>query len=226
MLVETLPLTYSIGLALLLSSLIFVWRYVALRKKALNALYNLPSVIVAGPKLVGKTSLIKLITNNDVSVHMFEDSLKFCRLKMDGQILQFIELPSVVDSKPVSIVSRKTNLQRLRIMNLKHLIYVFDMSKSSGTIENQLIDLENIKQAIGDIPQTIIANKVQNYTDEKLSLLKSKFGKVYEIPAFKDSNIDSKNLLQLNREFEDIADLVDGLSHDISTVINGSKLAT
>lgn len=217
--VETIPITLSIIFAVSVSGAIFALRYGILRKKSLEALYALPSVLVTGPKKVGKSSIIKLMTNEDVLTHAFKDDIKLCIVGKGKNAVQFIELPGLSDDITTTaegFLFKRLSLKKLKKFNMKHMIYIFDMSKSSEKFDNQLEDFDDIKKTVGDLPLTVIANKLHDSEKEKLEKLKSRFEKVYEISAFKNDGITSNTLLQLRKEFEDVTDLIDGLSRDIT----------
>jgi len=211
MFVETLPLIYSIVFSLSVSSVVFAWRYTVLRQNSIKALCSLPSVIVVGQKLSGKSSIIKLITKEEAYKHMFIDDISLYRMMGRRDIVQFVELPAIDGKKS------EVTLQKFKNLNSRHIIYIFDISKASAPLMNQLKALKIIKKTFSGVPLSIVANKVYDYKAKKLKQLKKKFGKVYEIPDLENSILESKtSKSQLKRELEDVARLVNDLAVGIS----------
>jgi len=183
------------------------------RKKSLATLYSLPSVLVVGQKLVGKSSIIRLITNEDVSKHMFVDDISLYRLMGRKDIIQFVELPAVTDGRG----SKKLDFGKFKKMNLKHIIYIFDMSESTVPFDTQLKGLDIIKKTFRGMPLSLVANKLEDTRDGNFGALKKKFGKVYKIPDLKVTKVKARRLPYLKEEVEDVTKLVDDLSIDISS---------
>jgi GTP1/Obg family GTP-binding protein len=203
-LTQTLPLVYSMIFAVSVAGAVFVWRYAALRKKAMDLLYSLPTILVAGPKLSGKSSMINLITNEETSAHIFMDNIKLSRLKLGGHTVQFVELPSVGYMK---VVDR---------MNLKNIIYIFDVSDSAKQIERQMQDLEMLKVRFGDVMVIPIANKVHDSKLGKLEGLRGKFERVYEIPDFGEYDKNAEIMSHMRKELEDITGILNGMYAEIA----------
>lgn len=204
---ENLPISHSIGLVIAVSATVFAWRFYIFRKNSLASLYSLPSILVTGPKLSGKTSLIKTITKSEISMHPFEYSLQLGYLKNENQTLQFIEVPSFVNRKI-------DNLQRFKKMNLKSIIYLFDVSKNSDTIESQLENFEITRNFFKGIPFLIVANKIDLAGKDSVEKLESKFEKIYEISSLDKGLIKPEDSLLLKREFEDLTRLIQDFSHE------------
>jgi GTP1/Obg family GTP-binding protein len=200
MLIQTLPVIISLIFASGVSAIVFAWRYVALRKKALNLLYSWPSILVAGPKISGKSWLIRLMTEQDVSEHVFVDDIGLSRVKIGERTIQFVEMPFAGSSE---------NLGKL---NLKRIMYVFDTSDSSEPLDRQLEHLDWIEKKFRDVRVVPIANKVRDSKSEKLRALKDKFERIYEIPDFEDYEKKPEHLLHLKKELGDLTDLIGELS--------------
>ena len=194
---ETLPIFYSLGLIIAVSATVFIWRFYIFRKKSLAAFYSIPSIIIGGIALAGKTSLIKAITKNEMSTNIFLENFQFSRFK-NGNILQLIEMPDF---------NKADDLERLKKLNLKSMIYLFDVSKDSLPIVKQIDSFENTKRVFDNIPAIILASKADSKDSEKITELKKKFEKIYEISALgkdKDS--------MLVKEFEDLNHLIKDIS--------------
>lgn len=204
-LIQTLPLVYSLVFAVSIAGVVFVWRYAALRKRAMDLLYSLPTILVAGPKLSGKSSMISMITNEDASTHIFMDNIRLSRLNLGGHTVQFVELPS----------AGYTNV--MDKLNLKSIIYIFDVSDSSKQqIERQMQDLEMLKVRFGDIEIIPIANKVQDSKRGEVEGLRGSFDRIYEIPDFGESERNAEIMSHMRKELQDITSILDGMPTELA----------
>jgi len=205
---ETFSIFYSIGLAVAVSATVFAWRFYIFRRNSLAILYSLPSIIVTGARLSGKTSLIKTITNSEIVTNPFEEGLSLSYLKNENRVLQFVEVLPIVEEN----IAR---LLKIKKLNLKSVIYLFDVSKNSDSIENQLENFENTKKFFGGIPLIIVANKIDE-NDGKLEKLNSRFEKIYEISSLYKSLNKPADSLVLKNEFEDLVHLIRDVSSEIA----------
>jgi GTP1/Obg family GTP-binding protein len=208
---EGLSIFYYIGLIATISTAVFTWRFYLFRRNSLSKLISLPSILIIGSKLAGKTSLIKTITKNDISIHPFANYLQLAYLKNENQIVQFIEGPSFAKEK-INII------KKLKKLNLKSIIYLFDVSKNSDTIENQLENFEDIRNFFSGASFLIVANKIDTVEKNKVEKLKNRFKKIYEISLADTGQSKLENVL-LKKELEDLNQLI----HDINYEIEGGK---
>jgi len=88
---QSLTIFQSITIVTSAAILIFLWRVYVFRKKSLNTLTQLPSIIVVGDKLSGKTSLVRAITKNEPLKHPLEDDLGINYLKEGDKKVQVID---------------------------------------------------------------------------------------------------------------------------------------
>lgn len=207
---ETFSIFYSTGLVVGISATVFAWRFYIFRRNSLAILYSLPSIVVTGAKLSGKTSLIKTITNSEIVTNPFEEGLSLSYLKNENRVLQFVEVLPIVEENI-------GNLLKIKKLNLKSVIYLFDVSKNSDSIENQLENFENTKNFFGEIPLIIVANKIDENDEKKLEELKSRFEKIYEVSSLYKSLNKPADSSVLKNEFEDLTHLIHDLSSEIAT---------
>lgn len=201
---ETFPIFYSMGIIVAASSSIFAWRFLHIRNKALNLLYSTPSVIVAGLKLSGKSSMIRALTNAQIVSHPFDNEIMLSYFKKGDRRLQFVELPAFGDV-------RKRYFQKLRKLNLRYILYIFDVSKGSTQIEEQIKDFKNIESMFVGIPAAVVANKIDAVEAQKLARLKNMFKNIHEI-SLVEKEVGKAKKAFLKKEFDDLSSLM----HDIS----------
>lgn len=207
---ETLPAFYSIALMIAISATVFGGRFYIFRKKSLLRLYASPSILIAGSRLSGKTSLIKAITGNDISIHPFKGSLSLAYLKSGDKTLQVIEDCCLIGGKG-------NNLKDLMKLDLISLIYIFDVSKDSEPIEVQLESFENTRKIFDKVPFMVVANKADIADMAKIERLEIKFEKVYKTSALDMDSSKMKDSLLLEKESEDLSLLIRNISNEIET---------
>jgi GTP1/Obg family GTP-binding protein len=206
---EGLSIFYSLGLISTVSAAVFTWRFYLFRTNSLAKLLSLPSILVIGSKISGKSSLINTITKSDISIHPFENDLQLAYLKNENQIVQFVEGPSFAKEKIDTI-------KKLKKLNLKSVIYLFDVSKNSDTIENQLENFEDIRNFFSGMPFLIVANKIDTVEKNKVEKLKNRFKKIYEISLVNIGQSKLENVL-LNKELEDLNQLINDINYEIES---------
>jgi len=206
---EGLSIFYSLGLISTVSAAVFTWRFYLFRTNSLAKLLSLPSILVIGSKISGKSSLINTITKSDISIHPFENDLQLAYLKNENQIVQFVEGPSFAKEKIDTI-------KKLKKLNLKSVIYLFDVSKNSDTIENQLENFEDIRNFFSGMPFLIVANKIDTVEKNKVEKLKDRFKKIYEISLANIGQSKLENVL-LKKELEDLNQLINDINYEIES---------
>jgi len=178
---ETFPIYTSITLLTAVSSAIVIWRFLALRKSLLSLSF-VPVFLVTGVKQSGKTSFINALSSRISAIA--------------GKQIQFIELPAIIDG---------TVDGEIKKVDPNLIIYIFDVSKDSLSIEKQIEDFENVRKIAGNVPYILVANKIDCVDEAKLAALESKFGKVIKLSL---KNADS---IDLKKEFEDLLTLAQSL---------------
>jgi len=193
---QSFPVFYSLGLVAIISTIMFFWRSQVLKKKIFEKLNSLPSLLVLGPSKSGKTTFLLSLSNSYPQNSILEDGMNISNLKIGDKEIQLIEIPFTKGVENLSIVKK---------MNVLGGFYIFDVSKNSLTIEEQLENFKLVKEFLKK-PLVLIANKIDVADTEKIEKLKNFGEEVYMI-----SLIDSSK----KKELEDIMVLMKKLSSEI-----------
>ena len=94
-------------------------------------------------------------------------------MSFNGKKLQFVE----------PYVEAMSNLQKFKKMNLICAIYVFDVSKESKPIEEQLENFMKTKENLKNLQFIPIANKIDVADPEKIKKLEAMQSLSHEIPV-------------------------------------------
>jgi GTP1/Obg family GTP-binding protein len=205
-LAENIPIFYSIGSVVAIAAGIFVWRFYVFRRNSLENLISTPSIVVTGMKFSGKSSLIRMITGDVISMNPVVDS-QTSYLQVGNQKIQFLELPAMD-----GLTDGYHNFKKI---NVKSLIFVFDVSKKSPLMEKQVETFESMKNLFG-VPYIVVANKLDLADRRKLDILEKKFEKIHEISSLGKYLTRTTDYDSLKKESEDVSKLM----HDILNEIN------
>jgi nucleolar GTP-binding protein len=167
---ESLSLLQSITVAILIAVGILIWRFHVFKKKHFKHLTEIPSIIILGPESSGKTSLIKKLTKSEVFPDPIEDHLNIAYLENGGKKFQ------VVDG---DITPR--NLEQLKKLNYKLIVYVFDPSPNSIPIEEQIKNFEKLKKFFGYAKIFPVVNKTDIADGERLNKIKNEIQNFFKI---------------------------------------------
>jgi GTP1/Obg family GTP-binding protein len=201
---ETIPISYSIGIISGIILIIFSWRFAIFNRSQMQILYKIPSLVVTGPKFSGKTSFIKNITNDNVPSFSIDKEIAMYYLEDQNNKIQLLEFP---------VNTNENKMKKIRGMNLNSIAYIFDASQNSETIENQMTEFESVKKMFENVPTIIIANKIDVADKQKLDGLKAKFEKIHEISCMENKKTVDEYVL-LKNEIEDLAKLSKDLKSD------------
>jgi len=182
---QTLSIASSISLITVIVIMLFTLKFYSFKRRFLKNFYKLSSVIVTGPNLCGKKTLISNITNKEMVSHPFEDNLKLSYLDFGNKKIQII-------SFPYSFAFDFTNSEDFGRINKKLLINVFDVSPDSDDIENQIKNFRKLSPKFDGVDKIIVANKTDIADNKKLNKLKPEFKKIY-----KTSSVTNDGLKQL-----------------------------
>jgi GTP1/Obg family GTP-binding protein len=185
---ESFPIFYSISLAVSIAIAIFLWRFYSFNKNFFKSFYSTPSIFIFGPRYSGKTSLIKKISNSNINRHPFQDGSNFSNLNIFGKQIQLIELPYYFD-----------NVENLLKINIIGGIYIFDVSKNSEPIGNQIENLVRIKKIFNNLKILVLANKFDIADKKKLRKLKKFIKDLHTISLIDEKS--SKKLHNILKNF-------------------------
>ncbi|AIF69020.1 hypothetical protein PAP_03000 [Palaeococcus pacificus DY20341] len=138
---------------------------------------NLPTIVIAGHPNVGKSTLLRQLTNAKPEVASYPFTTKGINV---GQFeehwlkYQVIDTPGLLD-RPLS---ERNEIERQAILALKHLgkviIYIFDPSEYCGyPIEHQMHLFEEIYEEFKEFPFIVVLNKTDIADEEKIQKVES-----------------------------------------------------
>jgi GTP1/Obg family GTP-binding protein len=169
---QTLTIYESVISVTTLAILILFWKFFFFRKKQLEILSILPSAIVIGTRFSGKSSLTKAITESEIYSSLFGDGLGISRFIHGDKKIQLIDANLNLE-----------NIKKLKKLNLKSIIYVFDVSSSLDSLKDQIKDFEDFRKTFKNIKHLVVLNKVDIANKQTLKEIKKIFRDVYEVSA-------------------------------------------
>jgi len=169
---QTLTIYESVISVTTLAVLILFWKFFFFRKKQLEILSILPSAIVIGTGLSGKSSLTKAITESEIYSSFLGDGLGISRFIHGDRKMQIIDANLTLE-----------NIKKLKKLNLKSIVYVFDVSSSLDSLKNQIKDFEDFRKTFKKIKHLVVLNKVDIANKQTLKEIKKIFRDVYEVSA-------------------------------------------
>ncbi|NJE25838.1 NOG1 family protein [Thermococcus sp. MV5] len=133
---------------------------------------DLPTIVIAGHPNVGKSTLLRRLTNAKPEIATYPFTTKGINV---GQFeehwlrYQVIDTPGLLD-RPLS---ERNEIERQAILALKHLgklvIYIFDPSEYCGyPIEEQMHLFEEVYKEFGDFPFIVVLNKTDIANEDKI----------------------------------------------------------
>ncbi|MCD6524790.1 MAG: NOG1 family protein [Thermococcus sp.] len=133
---------------------------------------ELPTVVIAGHPNVGKSTLLRALTNARPEVASYPFTTKGINVgQFEEHYLKYqvIDTPGLLD-RPLS---ERNEVEKQAILALKHLgdviVYIFDPSEYCGfPIEEQMHLFEEIYSEFGEFPFIVAINKVDIAEDEKV----------------------------------------------------------
>jgi signal recognition particle receptor subunit beta len=140
------------------------------------------------PKIQRKNFFNKKISNSNINHHPFQDGLNFSNLIIGGKTIQLLELPYYFD-----------NVENILKINAIGGIYVFDMSKNSEPIDNQIENFIRIKKIFNNLKILVLANKLDIADEKKLRKLKKLIKDLHTISLIDEKS--SKKLHNLLKNF-------------------------
>lgn len=131
---------------------------------------ELPTVVIAGHPNVGKSTLLRALTNAKPEVASYPFTTKGINVgQFEEHYLKYqvIDTPGLLD-RPLS---ERNEVEKQAILALKHLgdviVYIFDPSEYCGfPIEEQMHLFEEIYSEFGEFPFIVVLNKA-DIADEK-----------------------------------------------------------
>lgn len=184
---ESLPIFQLMTTTVLISVGIFIWIFYKHIRRYLENLMQSSSIIVCGPKKCGKTSLIKILTKNEVLPDLVED-LNISYLEDGGKKIQIVD----------GITPK--NIKQLKRLNCKLIIYVLDPSPNSISIKEQIKDFEKVERVFKNVKIIPVINKIDIADGKKLNEAKRKIKKFYETSLKTTDGLDELKKIVLSSE--------------------------
>lgn len=159
--------------------------FYAHRKEIMRSFYKLPSVVLLGS---GAEGAIREITNKEAMPHVKEEDF-YVGYHTNGETLQLVA-PRNVKSSVV--------LRKMKGMNCKSLVYVFDVSPSSEPIVEQIKAFNRAQSALG-ADYIVVANNAHAADKGKLKRVRSMFGDIHEVSLTNRKGVDRLRASILSR---------------------------
>lgn len=133
----------------------------------LPEIQDIPTVVIAGYPNVGKSSLLRCLSDAKPEVAAYPFTTKEIHLGHMQQTIHYVKHPYQIIDTPGLLdrpVSEKNKIEKQAIAALTHLadviVFVMDPSESSGfSVEEQKHLLSQMKKLFGDVPIIIAENK-------------------------------------------------------------------
>ncbi|WP_297534452.1 NOG1 family protein [Thermococcus sp.] len=163
---------------------------------------ELPTVVIAGHPNVGKSTLLRALTNAKPEVASYPFTTKGINVgQFEKHYLRYqvIDTPGLLD-RPLS---ERNEVEKQAILALKHLgdviVYIFDPSEYCGfPIEEQMHLFEEILSEFGEFPFIVAINKVDIADEEKTKAVEE-FVKAKGLEPVKISALTGEGLDELKR---------------------------
>lgn len=164
---------------------IFIWAFYRQIRSYLKDLTQSPSIVVCGPKGCGKTSMVKWLTGGEVLSNPIEDHLNVGYLEDGNKKIQIIDGVAI------------KNIEQLKKLNCRSIIYIFDPSPNSDPVNEQIKDFERVKKTFKNIEILPFINKIDVANRKKLNEIESKVKNFYKISIKTADGLDGlkKNIL-------------------------------
>jgi len=163
---------------------------------------ELPTVVIAGHPNVGKSTLLRALTNAKPEVASYPFTTKGINVgQFEEHYLRYqvIDTPGLLD-RPLS---ERNEVEKQAILALKHLgdviVYIFDPSEYCGfPIEEQTHLFEEILNEFGEFPFIVAINKVDIADEEKTRAIEE-FVRARGLEPVKISAVTGEGLDELKR---------------------------
>ncbi|NJE84712.1 NOG1 family protein [Thermococcus sp. CX2] len=163
---------------------------------------ELPTVVIAGHPNVGKSTLLRALTNAKPEVASYPFTTKGINVgQFEEHYLKYqvIDTPGLLD-RPLS---ERNEIERQAILALKHLgrviVYIFDPSEYCGfPIEEQMHLFDEIYEEFRDFPFIVVLNKVDIADEEKIKQVEE-FVRSKGLEPLRISALNGEGLEELKR---------------------------
>lgn len=168
---------------------------------------ELPTVVIAGHPNVGKSTLLRALTNAKPEVASYPFTTKGINVgQFEEHYLKYqvIDTPGLLD-RPLS---ERNEVEKQAILALKHLgdviVYIFDPSEYCGfPIEEQMHLFEEIYSEFGEFPFIVVLNKADIADEEKMKTIEE-FVKSKGLEPLRISALTGEGLDELKKRVIEI----------------------
>ena len=170
---------------------------------------ELPTVVIAGHPNVGKSTLLRTLTNAKPEVASYPFTTKGINVgQFEEHYLRYqvIDTPGLLD-RPLS---ERNEVEKQAILALKHLadviVYIFDPSEYCGfPVEEQTHLFEEIHNEFGEFPFIVAINKVDIADEEKIRKVEE-FVRAKGLEPIRISALDGEGLEDLKKRVIEIVE--------------------
>jgi len=170
---------------------------------------ELPTVVIAGHPNVGKSTLLRALTNARPEVASYPFTTKGINVgQFEEHYLRYqvIDTPGLLD-RPLS---ERNEVEKQAILALKHLadviVYIFDPSEYCGfPVEEQTHLFEEIHNEFGEFPFIVAINKVDIADEEKIRKVEE-FVRAKGLEPIRISALDGEGLEDLKKRVIEIVE--------------------
>jgi nucleolar GTP-binding protein len=168
---------------------------------------ELPTVVIAGHPNVGKSTLLRALTNAKPEIATYPFTTKGINVgQFEEHYLQYqvIDTPGLLD-RPLS---ERNEVERQAVLALKHLgrviVYIFDPSEYCGyPVSEQTHLFEEIHREFEEFPFIVVLNKVDIADEEKIRGVEE-FVRAKGLEPLRISALNGEGLDELRRRVVEI----------------------
>ncbi|WP_456422574.1 NOG1 family protein [Thermococcus sp.] len=186
---------------------------------------ELPTVVIAGHPNVGKSTLLRALTNAKPEVASYPFTTKGINVgQFEEHYLRYqvIDTPGLLD-RPLS---ERNEVEKQAILALKHLgdviVYIFDPSEYCGfPVEEQVHLFEEIYNEFGEFPFIVAINKVEVADEEKVRAVEE-FVKAKGLEPVRISALNEEGLEELKKR---IIEMVEPKARELARKVMERELS-
>lgn len=170
--------------------------------KKLPKIKNLPTVVITGLPNVGKSTLLKKLTDSEPEIDVYPfttKDIKIGYIRTPYVDIQILDVPGILDRD----ISEMNNIERRAVLALKYLanliIFVLDLTETCGySIKEQENVLNRIKKYF-DVDIFLYFSKSDLFSNKEKEIFK-KIVDEYKLQFFTDSMILKEEIINFIKE--------------------------
>ncbi len=159
--------------------------------KNLPTVKDMPTVVIAGYPNVGKSTLLRKLTNAEPEINAYPFTTKGLNVGYSEYGIQFVDTPGVLD-RPIY---QRNDIELHAVVALNYLadliVYVIDPTEYCGYTVEEQIKLVNEVDKLFNVPTIVVINKIDiNGYENNVKLAEEKLSKFKLIKASTENNIN------------------------------------